>query len=277
MSTSSGQNPVLAPIRRWVLYSRTHLVITIAGSVAALFAIGAVVGEDPQPARTTSGASISVAESASPAETISYDLDEVSESLIAAKSTTWAHSTAPATAMAYAHTFVDTIPSDAMWSATIGHYTAAEPGSNFLAARPRTTVVITGPTKSTLSPGPDGSRIAQVTVPTQAGDLRLSLRVDESGQRWVVDTPLPTLELSEVEKVAIPPTTARTPSSSASQPAPTTTTSAPTSTSAPQATFDLDALAPEPVEPAPTFDAGPSPVPGPIPIPELDTPIPGAR
>lgn len=277
----SGPNPVLAPIRRWVLYSRTHLAITVAGTIAALFAIGAVVGEDPTTPRTTQEATSITAEGATDAaDTVTYELDEVSESLVAAKPASWASSTAPATAMAYAHTFVDTIPSDAMWAAKIGRYTTAEPGTAFLAARPRTPVVITGPTASTLSAGPEGTRVAKVSVPTQAGSLQISLRVDSStaGQRWVVDTPLPTLELTELNKIAVDadrstaPTTTSTPAA-----VPTTTTTSPASTP-PQPSFDLDEPAPELQEStASSSGAGPVPVPGPIPIPELDTPIPGER
>ena len=89
--SSSGPNPVLAPIRRWVLYSRTHLAITVAGTVALLFAAGAAFGENPPPRAVTHQAETTI-ESVTPAETISYDLDEVSESLVAAKTATWAAS-----------------------------------------------------------------------------------------------------------------------------------------------------------------------------------------
>lgn len=276
----SGPNPVLAPIRRWVLYSRTHLAITVAGTIAALFAVGTVVGEDPPPPRATTqeASNITAEEAIDAAETVTYDLDEVSESLVAAKSATWASSTAPATAMAYAHTFVDTIPSDAMWAAKIGRYTNAEPGTAFLAARPRKPVVITGPTASTLSAGPEGTRVAKVSVPTQAGSLQISLRIDSTaGQRWVVDTPLPTLELAELDKIADAGSSTAPTTTSGINPVPTTTNTAPTST-LPQPTFDLDEPTSELQEPTvPSVDAGPVPVPGPIPIPELDTPIPGER
>ncbi|MGV9862603.1 hypothetical protein [Rhodococcus koreensis] len=270
--SSSGPNPVLAPIRRWVLYSRTHLAITVAGTVALLFAAGAVFGENPPPRAVAHQADTTV-ESVTPTETISYDLDEVSESLVAAKTEAWAASSAPATAMAYAHAFIDTTPSDAMWASTIGRHTADKPGEYVVAARPRTPVVITGPTVSTLTDGPDGERTARVTVPTQAGDLRITLTVDEVNgeKRWVVGTPLPTLDLSAVETIA-PATASATPRTSTT---PTTTAAAAAAAAAAattptQPTFDLD-------EPATTPSPGndPVPVPGPIPIPELDTPIPG--
>ncbi|QSE86593.1 hypothetical protein [Rhodococcus koreensis] len=276
--SSSGPNPVLAPIRRWVLYSRTHLAITVAGTVALLFAAGAAFGENPPPRAVAHQAETTV-ESVTLAETISYDLDEVSESLVAAKTTAWAASSAPATAMAYAHAFVDTTPSDAMWASTIGRHTADMPGEHVVAARPRTPVVITGPTVSTLTDGPDGERTARVTVPTQAGDLRITLTVDEvnGGKRWVVDTPLPTLDLSEVETMAratttATPLTSTTPTTTAAEMTPPQPTSTSSLSTTPQPMFDLD-------EPAtgPSRGNDPTPIPGPIPIPELDTPIPGGR
>ncbi|MGW4336767.1 hypothetical protein ACWEK5_28760 [Rhodococcus koreensis] len=279
--SSSGPNPVLAPIRRWVLHSRTHLAITVAGTAALLFAAGAVFGENPPPRAVADEADTTV-ESVTPTETISYDLDEVSESLVAAKTAAWAASSAPATAMAYAHAFVDTAPSDALWTSTIGRHTADKPGEYVVAARPRTPVVITGPTVSTLTDGPDGERTARVIVPTQAGDLRITLAVDKVNgeERWVVGTPLPTLDLSEVETIApatatATPRTSTTPTTTAAEatpPQPTSTSTSSRSSTAPQPTFDLD----EPAT-APSRGKDPVPVPGPIPIPELDTPIPGGR
>lgn len=275
--SASGPNPVLAPIRRWVLYSRTHLAITVAGAVALLFAAGAVFGEPPPP-RTVAHEADTTGEPVTPAETISYDLDEVTESLVAAKTATWTAASAPATAMAYAHAFVNTTPSDSLWATTIGRHTADKPGEHVIAARPRTPVAITGPTVSTLTDEPDGTKAARVTIPTQAGDLRITVTVDEANgeKRWVVDTPLPTLDLSEVENIA-PPTTATprtstpptTTATDTTQPQPIPTSSPSTT---PQPTVDLD-------EPTTAASRGndPTPVPGPIPIPELDTPIPGGR
>lgn len=261
-------NPVLAPIRRWVLYSRTHLAITVVGVVALLFATGAVFGQDPPPRSTAHEVDVS----AEPAltETISYDLEEVSESLVAAKTAAWIAKSAPATAMAYAHTFVDGEPSDGAWTSAIGSYTTGTPGEDLLAARPTTPVVITGPTVSTPIDGPGGTRAARVAVPTQAGDLQVSLTVEEAsaGARWVVDTPLPTLDLSEVEKVApaSPPVPAR------ATPVPATPRA---DMAASQPTFDLDT--PMPATSPGSLAPAPVPVPGPIPIPDLDTPIPGSR
>ena len=286
--SQSGPNPVFAPIRRWVLYSRTNLVIAVVGVAAVLFAIGAVVGQDPLPraaANTADAAGIST-EPAVAADTISYDLDEVSESLVVAKTATWAASSAPATAMAYAHAFVDTTLPDAKWVRAIGRYTAAEPGETIVAARPRTPVVITGPTISTLVDGPGGTQRARVTVPTQAGNMQIPVVVEELSDgktRWVVGTPLPTLDLSEVSAVAPPAVTATTtaaprPSIDSStvedettMPRPSTS-SASASVSAPESTDEGN-------EPTSTPSSGddPTPVPGPIPIPDLDTPIPGQR
>ncbi|MGW0022168.1 hypothetical protein ACWDUD_27975 [Rhodococcus sp. NPDC003382] len=282
----SGPNPVLAPIRRWVLYSRTNLVIAVAGVAALLFAIGAVVGEDPRP-RTVAGTADeadSLVEPATAADTISYDLDEVSESLVVAKTATWAASSAPATAMAYAHVFVDTTLPDSKWIRAIGRYTTIEPGDTTLAARPRTPVVITGPTVSTLVDGTGGTPRARVTVPTQAGTMQIPVVVVEppnEQKRWVVDTPLPTLDLSEVGEIAPPTATVTaTPVPWPSTESPTaedeTTTPRPSSPSTqatdPESTYD-------PGEPTTVPSRGdePTPVPGPIPIPDLDTPIPGRR
>ena len=47
--SSSAANPVLAPIRRWVLYSRTNLTITIVSAFGVLFVAGAVFGQPPDP------------------------------------------------------------------------------------------------------------------------------------------------------------------------------------------------------------------------------------
>ncbi|WP_043808237.1 hypothetical protein [Rhodococcus triatomae] len=279
--SSSGPNPVLAPIRRWVLYSRTNLALTIVGVVVVLFAAGAVFGETPAPRAVAHETDTATAEPVAAAESISYELDEVSESLVVAKTAAWAASSAPATAMAYAHVFVDTTASDSRWASAIGRFTTDKTGETVIAARPRTPVVITGSTVSTLSDGPDG-KIARVTVPTQAGDLTISLTVADAGgvggKRWVVETPLPTLDLTEVEKVAPPastaaprtsaPTTSSVPEPSA---APRTSSAAPSATAE---TFDLDEPASEPNR---DRASDPVPVPGPIPIPELDTPIPGGR
>ncbi|BCN51501.1 hypothetical protein [Prescottella equi] len=279
--SSSGPNPVLAPIRRWVLYSRTHLAITVAGVVALLFAAGAVFGETPPP-RAAAHEADAVAEPATPADSISYDLDEVSESLVVAKSAAWAAASAPATAMAYAHAFVDTTASDSKWASAIGRYTVSKPGETVIAARPRNLVVITGPTVSTLTDGPNG-KTAKVTVPTQAGDMQVSLTVEDvaGGKRWVVGTPLPTLDLTEVAKLApatstaAPRTTApsSTTTTAPETSAPRTSAATPSTTEGP--TFDLDEPMDTPVKPGNT--SNPTPVPGPIPIPELDTPLPGAR
>ncbi|WP_326603279.1 hypothetical protein [Rhodococcus sp. PD04] len=268
----SGPNPVLAPVRRWVLYSRTNLAISVVGVVAVLSLVGMLVGEQPQP-QTVEDTSAAGSETAAPtADVISYELDEVSESQVVATTA----ASAPATAMAYAHTFVDTTLSDTQWTSALGRYTVSEPGPSMVAARPRTPVVITGPTVSTLVAGPAGTQSSRVLVPTQAGEMTVSVVVKELSdgtQRWVVDTPLPTLKLSEVEDTAprsIAPTTTRTPTEAA-KPRPTPTS--PT-TSIPQLTSAPNEPEHEPTS-SRSADPAPTPVPGPIPIPDLDTPIPG--
>jgi hypothetical protein len=280
--TRSGPNPVLAPICGWVLYSRTNLVISVVAVIAVLSLAGMVFGEDPQP-RSVDSTATEALESALPAEAIVYDLDEVSESGVVTRSAVWAASRAPATAMAYAHVFLDTTLSDSEWTRALGRYTADTPGPTTVAARPGTPIVITGPTVSTSVIGDAGVQAAQVTVPTQAGDLLVSVVVEELSDgtgRWVVATPLPTLDLSEVEKVTRPVTTTPAPRTStddatSTQSTPTTRPS-PTSTPAPtttaQPSLDLEVSA---TTPSLTVGPTPVPVPGPIPIPELDTPIPG--
>ena len=280
--SSSGANPVLAPIRRWVLSSRTNLAITVVGVATALFAVGAVVGQDPSPRPAAHAAEPTDTAVAAAAESISYDLEEVSESLVTVKTSTWVAASAPATAMAYAHAFVDPAPSDTVWAAALGRYTTTKPEAAFLVARPRTPVVITGPTTSTLVDRPEGTPRAHVTVPTQVADLRISLVVAEmAGQtRWVVDSPLPTLDLSEIDQLAPTTTVVPLPSSTtepteASSPRPT-----PSPSTTPDPSVDLDLDFDEPTGQQnllPSRGNDPTPVPGPIPIPELDTPIPGGR
>jgi hypothetical protein len=275
--TRSGPNPVLAPIRRWVLYSRTNLAISVGSSLAVLSLAGMIFGEDPQP-RSVDSTAIEAVESAPPTKTIEYNLEEVTESVVVAKSASWVASSAPATAMAYAHIFVDTTLSDAEWTRALSRYTVDTPGPTTVAARPRTPIVIAGPTTSTSVISDTEAAAAKVSVPTQAGDLLVSVVVEELSdgtQRWVVTTPLPTLELSAVDKVTGPTTTTPAPRTSTDddasvQPSPTTKPSpvSPTSTSEPTLDrYDSEAT--------PSRTADPTPVPGPIPIPELDTPIPG--
>lgn len=271
----SGPNPVLAPVRRWVLYSRTNLAISVVGVVAVLSLVGMLVGEQPQPQTVEDTSAAGSETAAATADAISYELNEVSESQVVAATAAQTAASAPATAMAYAHTFVDTTLSDTQWTSALGHYTVSEPGPSMVAARPRTPVVITGPTVSTLVAGPAGTQSSRVLVPTQAGEMTVSIVVKELSdgtQRWVVDTPLPTLELSDVEDTAprsTAPTTIRTPTEvTTPRPTPTSpTTPTPQLTSAPKPEHEPTSSR--------SADPAPTPVPGPIPIPDLDTPIPG--
>ncbi|UZF48287.1 hypothetical protein [Rhodococcus rhodochrous] len=275
----SGPNPVLAPIRRWVLYSRTNLTISTVGVVAVLSLAGMLFGENPQTHaadETPAAATGTPAVPSSAANVTSYELDEVTESELAAATAAQVAASAPATAMAYAHTFVDTNLSDTQWTTALGRYTVSEPGQNAVAARPRTPVVITGPTVSTPVAGPTGTQRARVVVPTQAGEIMVAVVVEkrsDGGQRWVVDTPLPTLDLSDGEDRA-PQTTSPAAPRTPTEP----TTPPPTVTPAPAATSERvsDPTGPE-RQPTPSRRVDPAPVPvlGPIPIPDLDTPIPG--
>ncbi|AHD24013.1 hypothetical protein Y013_24860 (plasmid) [Rhodococcus pyridinivorans SB3094] len=275
----SGPNPVLAPIRRWVLYSRTNLTISTVGVVAVLSLAGMLFGENPQThaaEETVAAATGTPAVPSSAADVISYELDEVTESELVAATAAQVAASAPATAMAYAHTFVDTTLSDTQWTTALGRYTVSEPGQNTVAARPRTPVVITGPTVSTPVAGPTGTQRARVVVPTQAGEMTISVVAEKHSdgtQRWVVDTPLPTLDLSDVEDRA-PQTTSPAAPRTPTEP----TTPPPTATPAPAATSEWASDPTEPEQqptPSRRVDPAPVPVPGPIPIPDLDTPIPG--
>jgi hypothetical protein len=174
--------------------------------------------------------------------------------------------------MTYAHIYVDQSLSNSEWKTTLAKHTADAPSATVVNARPRVPVAITGPTRSESVAGTGGESAVQVTVPTQAGNLRITLKTaeSESGSVWQVQSPLPTLDRSEVDKLGAPPrasaptsetvTTTAAPRSTTSSPAPSTSTPEPAA-STPSLTTSL--------EPAPI------PVPGPIPIPDLDTPLPG--
>ncbi|MDI9938793.1 hypothetical protein QM806_25735 [Rhodococcus sp. IEGM 1351] len=267
-------NPVLAPIRRWVLYSRTNLTISVAAVLGVLFLAGTVFGEPPAPTRTptTAATTDSTTTTAAPAANeITYDLVEVTESAIAGKTAAAVAKSAPSTAMAYAHSYVDISQSNTEWKTKLGRYTTDTPGDTIVAARPQVPVAITGPTTSEIVTGTGGNRRAEVTIPTQAGDLRVTVQVAESpnGTKWQVQNPFPTLDRDEVGKLGTSPSLVSDPA-----PASRTTTAPSTTTSATEPTASSDS---EPSPPASSDSAPtPVPVPGPIPIPELDTPIPGA-
>ncbi len=264
MTQLDTENPVLAPIRRWVLYSRTRLVGTVAGVIALMVVIGTITSKPAPPGVHEASAAGASPSATGSAVAVSYDLVEVSESMIAGKSQTWLTASAPATAMAYLHTFVDRQLSDMQWTSKIGMFTADRPGESFAAVRPARLVAITGPTRSELVTGAGGSRMAQVSIPTDAGPMSLTLKVVD-GKRWAVDAPLPTLELSEVGQ---PPTSSRTPpvTPTVRPPATTAAPSGSPSTAQPS-TSSTSSKPPSTPNPPPT---------GEIPLPELDTPLPGA-
>lgn len=261
-----SHNPVLTPIRRWVLYSRTNLAISIVGVFAGLVVLGQILGT---PETTTTAAELpSAAESgreitdtAQPASA-PHASEEVTQAHTAAMSSADVALSAQATAMTYAHRYTDHAASNDAWASELAVLVpdgALTP--NFRAARPTVAVAITGPTHTTTAPA-DGPNAATVTVPTSAGALKVHLVQSESGTRpWLVTTPLPTLDTgsdnSEPAATTVPTTTAPNSATTATS---SSQNSAPT-TSQPPST---------PLEPLPT------PAPGPIPIPDLDTPLPGA-
>ena len=272
--SSSAANPVLAPIRRWVLHSRTNLTITIVSAFGVLFVAGAVFGQSPTPSNTASKIPASAATTATDAESaapdLSYELTEVTESSIAGKSIASVAESAPATAMAYAHVYVDQSLSNSEWKTKLGVHAAEAPGVTVVNARPLVPVAITGPTRSEIVAGTGGESAVQVIVPTQAGNLRITLKVSgtEKGSTWQVQNPLPTLDRSEIDKLGAP--------SLASEPtseAPTTTTAPTTSPSATSTTTPTSTSSV--AVPSADLEPAPVPVPGPIPIPDLDTPLPG--
>ena len=276
MSTSTA-NPVLAPIRRWVLYSRTNLTITIVSAFAVLFVAGSLFGQSPTAANTASAADITATTATASADAavagdLTYDLVEVTESAAAGKSVAAVAGSAPATAMTYAHTYVDQSLSNSEWKTKLGKHTADAPSATVVNARPLVPVVITGPTRSESVAGTGGESAVQVVVPTQAGNLRITLKTaeSESGSVWQVQAPLPTLDRSEVDKLGAP-SLASAPTSETA-----TTTAAPQSTaSSPATTTSTQEPAAPTTSPSTSLEPAPIPVPGPIPIPDLDTPLPG--
>lgn len=260
-----GHNPVLTPIRRWVLYSRTNLAISIVGVFAVLVAVGQILGTpETTPAESPSAAEPGrqITDTAQPASA-PHASEEVTQAHTAAMSSATVALSAQATAMTYAHRYTDHAASNDAWASALAVLVpdgALTP--NFRAARPAVAVAITGPTHTTTAPA-DGPNAATVTVPTSAGTLKVHLVQSESGTRpWLVTTPLPTLDTgpdnSEPAATTVPTTTA--PNNATTTTTSTSQNSAPT-TSQPPAT---------PLEPLPT------PAPGPIPVPDLDTPLPGA-
>lgn len=273
MSTNTA-NPVLAPIRRWVLYSRTNLTITIVSAFAVLVVAGSLFGQSPTAAHTASASNVTTtaaADAAAPGD-LTYELTEVTESTIAGKSVSAVAESAPATAMTYAHIYVDRSLSGSEWKTKLGKHTAEAPSVTVLNARPQVAVAITGPTRSESVAGTGGENAVQVIVPTQAGNLRITLKPTESdkGSAWKVQSPLPTLDRSEVDKLGVPPLTSA-PTSAAR----TTTTTPKSTTSSATAATTTPAPSTSTTAPSTSLEPAPIPVPGPIPIPDLDTPLPG--
>ncbi|GAA3134267.1 hypothetical protein GCM10020255_008840 [Rhodococcus baikonurensis] len=258
-----GHNPVLTPIRRWVLYSRTNLAISIVGVFAVLVILGQILGTpDTTPADSPSAAEPGreITDTAQPASA-PHASEEVTQAHTAAMSSATVALSAQATAMTYAHRYTDHAANNDAWASALAALVpdgALTP--NFRAARPAIAVAITGPTHTTTAPA-DGPNAATVTVPTSAGTLKVHLVQSESGTRpWLVTTPLPTLDTGS-DNSGPPPRrsrlrrhrTARRP-----RPLPHRTPRQPHRSRR---------------DPAGT---SPTPAPGPIPVPDLDTPLPGA-
>ena len=129
-------NPVLAPIRRWVLYSRTNLMISMAAVLGVLFVAGTASGESPPTSHAPNTAAVTGAPTTTPAQgnEVTYDLIEVTESAIAGTTTASAGKSAPATAMAYAHNYVDITQSNTEWRTRLGRYTTDTPSDTIVAS-----------------------------------------------------------------------------------------------------------------------------------------------
>ncbi|MFD6356718.1 hypothetical protein [Nocardia tengchongensis] len=261
---SSPADAVLAPIRRWVLYSRTNLTITVVATLTVLVVTGRVFGH-PDPPRHHDPATANPTAAATATRPISFELVEVTDSQVTAKTTPWVTSSAPATAMAYVHAYLDQAPSQTNWLAKITQFTTETPGADVAAKRPTVLVAITGATRSKMTTDGAGAKLARVEVPTQAGTLAMTLTVADNGrgQHWLVAAPLPTLDPGAIAHMPPATTTVSTTTPAAVPPA-VASTARPTPPAAGSAT------------PPPLGSPAPSSAPGNIPAPDLDTPLPGA-
>lgn len=254
-------NPITTAIRSWVLRSPTRLALSLLIAVVIVVAVRAVITAATG-STTGSAAETVAAGTTAPTSSASPAVFEVTESEVLGFASTSVTDTPARAAMFYAHVFLDTTVSATQWTVRLATVTdAGNITDRIAAARPAAPVTILGPTRTTHSAGEAGTR---VEIDTSSGTLSATLT--DTGDRWQLSSPLPTLDLTAL------------PTASTTGPAPTTTRAPGTTTSAPATTPaapSATAPAAPPVPPVPTI--APAPVPGPIPIPDLDTPLPGAR
>ncbi|QTJ70598.1 hypothetical protein HYG77_34445 (plasmid) [Rhodococcus sp. ZPP] len=254
-------NPITTAIRSWVLRSPGRLASGIAIMVAILYLarlmVTTVTGTAGDTAEPLANAANTHTTSAATKTAATKEITEAEVASMPASSIGRSPATA---AMYYAHEFVDTTASPTQWAIALSRVTRPERVNDTLAAaRPTAQVSILGPTRTLSGTGTTGTT---VEIDTSAGTLTVAVTDTDGG--WQVDTPLPTLDLDDVDPV---PTTPRTTT-------PTTTPSPATSLSPERTPEPLLPSEPAPPAQRATIPA-PVPVPGPIPIPELDTPLPG--
>ncbi|WP_147458433.1 hypothetical protein [Rhodococcus sp. SBT000017] len=263
-------NPITTGIRSWVLRSPARLALGLLIIVVALFVVRGVIttvtGGTVSSATETVAADAAASTTPTPTAVV-----EVTESEVLGLSSTSVTDTPARAAMFYAHVFLDTTATPTQWTVRLS--TVTDPGNitdRIAGARPTAPVTILGPTRTTRTAGEAGTR---VEIDTSSGTLTATLT--ETGGRWQLKSPLPTIDLTALPA---PSTTTPRPTTTLPSPSRPSTTSVPV----PPSTTPAQAAALPSIpstQPAPTLAPAPAPapVPGPIPIPDLDTPLPGAR
>lgn len=185
--TRKRGNPILAPIRRWVLWSRTRLAVTVAMVLLALFVTGRVIntvyGEPPRPSPTAAGIDPTAAPSSlAPPSTSSSAAPRPVTNPATAR-------TAPGTvATAWAWQWTDTTPADATWVAALQPLATSTMlsgigATTLTATRPRTIDAPTGEPLALL----DNPTQATATVPLVSG-AHLVLTVTSGADGWRVSS-----------------------------------------------------------------------------------------
>lgn len=256
-------NPITTAIRSWVLRSPARLALGLLIAVVAVVAVRAVITAATGSTTGTSAETVAADTTPTTTPTAPPAASEVTESEVLGFASTSVTDTPARAAMFYAHVFLDTTASATQWTVRLATVTDADNITDRIAAaRPAAPVTILGATRTTTSAGAAGTR---VEIDTSSGTLSTTLT--DTGDRWQLSSPLPTLDLTAL------------PTAPTTRPAPTTTRTPATTTSAPTTT-PASPSAPAPAAPPvrlPVPTIAPAPVPGPIPIPDLDTPLPGAR
>jgi len=181
--TRKRGNPILAPIRRWVLWSRARLLVSVAMVLLTLFVAGRVIntvyGEPPRTPAAAAGTAPTAAPPSTPAP----------PSTSAPRPTTDPSTarTAPSTvATAWAWVWTDTTPADATWTARLQPLAT----SALLSGIGATTLTATRPR---TSDAPAGDPLTLLNSPTQAtatvalqSGAHLTLTVTSGADGWRV-------------------------------------------------------------------------------------------